>query len=45
MSHRGVKVSAGGNPQDPLEEKALRFADETLYLRSGSLNVMNGMIG
>jgi hypothetical protein len=25
--------------------KALRFADETLYLRSGSLNIMNGMIG
>jgi len=25
--------------------KALRFADETIYLRSGSLNVMNGMIG
>src|SRR3989344_1865779 len=29
-----------------LEEfKALRFADETIYLRSGSLNIMNGMIG
>lgn len=25
--------------------KLLRFADETFYLRSGSLNVMNGMIG
>ena len=25
--------------------KALRFADETLYLRSGSLNIMNGMVG
>ena len=25
--------------------KALRFADETIYLRSGSLNIMNGMIG
>ena len=25
--------------------KALRFADETIYLRSGSLNVMNGMVG
>ena len=25
--------------------KALRFADETIYLRSGSLNVMNGMLG
>jgi hypothetical protein len=29
-----------------LEEfKALRFADENIYLRSGSLNVMNGMVG
>ncbi len=25
--------------------KTLRFADDTIYLRSGSLNVMNGMIG
>jgi hypothetical protein len=25
--------------------KALRFADETIYLRSGSLNVMNGLVG
>ena len=25
--------------------KALRFADETLYLRSGSLNIMNNMVG
>lgn len=25
--------------------KALRFADDTIYLRSGSLNIMNGMIG
>lgn len=25
--------------------KALRFADETIYLRSGSLNIMNGMVG
>ncbi|MCK7471133.1 MAG: hypothetical protein MZU95_10405 [Desulfomicrobium escambiense] len=25
--------------------KALRFADETIYLRSGSINVMNGMVG
>jgi hypothetical protein len=25
--------------------KALRFADDTLYLRSGSLNIMNGMVG
>ncbi len=29
-----------------LEEfRQLRFADETIYLRSGSLNVMNGMVG
>lgn len=25
--------------------KALRFADETIYLRSASVNIMNGMIG
>ncbi|UCH53888.1 MAG: hypothetical protein JSW09_03610 [Pseudomonadota bacterium] len=32
--------------QPVLEEfKALRFADETIYLRSGSLNIMNGMVG
>ena len=23
----------------------LRFADENIYLRSGSLNIMNGMVG
>jgi hypothetical protein len=29
-----------------LEEfKGLRFADENIYLRSGSLNLMNGMVG
>ncbi len=27
------------------EFKALRFADETIYLRSASLNMMNGMLG
>jgi hypothetical protein len=27
------------------ELKALRFADETIYLRVGSLNVMNGIVG
>jgi len=27
------------------EFKALRFADETIYLRSSSLNIMNGMLG
>ena len=25
--------------------KALRFADDTIYLRSGSLNIMNSMVG
>lgn len=25
--------------------RALRFADDTIYLRSGSLNVVNGMVG
>jgi hypothetical protein len=27
------------------EFRQLRFADETIYLRSGSLNIMNGMVG
>lgn len=27
------------------EFKELRFADETIYLRSGSINLMNGMLG
>lgn len=37
-------------PQDKITQVfkqfgALRFADETIYLRSGSLNTVNGMIG
>ena len=41
-----AKGNAGGNPQVRGEEfKALRFADETLYLRSEFSNIMNGMIG
>lgn len=28
-----------------LQFKNLRFADETIYLRAGSLNVVNGMVG
>jgi hypothetical protein len=32
--------------RDVLDEfKALRFADETIYLRSSSLNIINGMVG
>lgn len=27
------------------EFKALRFADETIYLRSSSINIMNGLVG
>ena len=27
------------------EFRALRFADETIYLRSSSINIMNGMLG
>jgi hypothetical protein len=27
------------------EFKALRFADETIYLRSASVNIMNGILG
>lgn len=37
-------------PQDRVAEvfrtlRALRFMDETLYLRAGSLNIFNGMVG
>lgn len=37
-------------PRDRIAEvyrtlKALRFMDETLYLRAGSLNIFNGMVG
>ncbi|MDH5594492.1 MAG: hypothetical protein OEY68_08830, partial [Gammaproteobacteria bacterium] len=28
-----------------MEFISLRFADETIYLRSASINIMNGMIG
>ena len=32
--------------RDVLDEfKALRFADETIYLRSSSINIMNGLVG
>ena len=40
-----AKVSPAEIRKTLEEFKALRFADETLYLRSGSLNIMNGMIG
>jgi len=32
-------------PQVFQQFKALRFADETIYLRSASLNIVNGMVG
>jgi len=32
-------------PQVFQQFKTLRFADETIYLRAGSLNVVNGMVG
>jgi len=40
-----AKTPAGEIAQVFRQFKALRFADETIYLRSGSLNVMNGMVG
>jgi hypothetical protein len=40
-----AKVS-GEQIREVLDEfKALRFADETIYLRSASVNIMNGMLG
>ena len=37
-------------PQEKVEPileqfKLLRFADENIYLRSGSINIINGMVG
>jgi hypothetical protein len=40
-----AKTPAGDIDKVLQQFKALRFADETLYLRSGSLNVMNDMVG
>ena len=40
-----AKVSPAEIRKTLEEFKELRFADETIYLRSGSLNVMNGMVG
>ena len=37
----------GSNPNNMILEQfqLLRFMDENIYLRSGSLNIFNGMIG
>ncbi len=40
-----ARTAAGDIIKVLLQFKALRFADETIYLRSGSLNVMNDMVG
>lgn len=40
-----AKVSAEQIHEVLDEFKALRFADETIYLRSASINIMNGMLG
>ncbi|MCU7920105.1 MAG: PDC sensor domain-containing protein [Candidatus Thiodiazotropha sp. (ex Epidulcina cf. delphinae)] len=40
-----AKVSAEQLREALLGFKALRFADETVYLRSASINIMNGMLG
>jgi hypothetical protein len=40
-----AKVSPAEIRKTLEEFKELRFADETIYLRSGSLNAMNGMVG
>jgi hypothetical protein len=40
-----AKVSAAQIREVLDEFKALRFADETIYLRSASINIMNGMLG
>ncbi|MEW8586435.1 MAG: hypothetical protein AB2531_11785 [Candidatus Thiodiazotropha sp.] len=40
-----AKVLPGQILEVLAEFKALRFADETIYLRSASINIMNGMLG
>jgi hypothetical protein len=40
-----AKTAAGDIIKVLTQFKGLRFADETFYLRSGSLNVMNDMVG
>jgi hypothetical protein len=37
----------GSNPNNTILEQfqLLRFMDENIYLRSGSLNIFNGMVG
>ncbi|MCU7842254.1 MAG: PDC sensor domain-containing protein [Candidatus Thiodiazotropha sp. (ex Monitilora ramsayi)] len=40
-----AKVTPGQIREVLDEFKALRFADETIYLRSASINIMNGMLG
>jgi hypothetical protein len=40
-----AKTAAGDIIKVLAQFKALRYADETFYLRSGSLNIMNDMVG
>ncbi len=40
-----AKTAAGDIIKVLSQFKALRYADETFYLRSGSLNIMNDMVG
>lgn len=40
-----AKISPDQIKQTFQQFKALRFADETIYLRSSSINIMNGMLG
>jgi len=45
-SYPGQAVIPAARVREVLETfKALRFMDETLYLRSGSLNIFNGLVG
>lgn len=42
---KNAKVKPAQIPQVFEQFKALRFADETIYLRSASVNIINGMLG
>lgn len=43
--HKDAKIPANKVKEILEQFKALRFADETIYLRSSSINLMNGILG
>jgi hypothetical protein len=43
--HKDAKTRPGQLADAMQQLKALRFADDTIYLRSASINIMNGLLG